>query len=225
MGIKSTHLTAQSFYPNYRAKRPSWLLILFMFAVFFPVAIYLLHKRVRITKGRNSAAVITYTWSILGAVFMILCIFGDGGIGYWIALAVFIFAWLVGVGDREQWKSYDSYIALLMNGEYYLPNIANAVGKSQKDVIRHLEEMFEDGIFAGSYINMAELTVVADYSCLAKMGIHAPVIKPAAAPGTDAAASSYAKIVVRCKGCGANVEGILGKTATCDFCDSPISFM
>lgn len=224
MGTTPDRLTAKSFYPVEGVKKPSWILILIMCIVFFPVGIYFLHKRVKITKGRGSAAVITFAWSILGAVSMLLCILGEGGIGYWVALAVFIFMWLVALGERVQWKEYDSYIAILMSGEWYLPIIAEAIGKKEKDAISDLKEMFEDGIFAGSYIDMSDMTVETNYSCLNKMGMYAPTLKTIYVKDADPA-PSYVKTVIRCMGCGANVEGIVGQTGTCEFCDSPISFV
>lgn len=199
----------------------SWPVIIISIIIFWPLAIFLIYKRVRNDKksGFTVGRIVRYTsyfCFFMVVVGIIVCI-GQGFTGedfgmivfFLISgIALFMFAKKL-VSNAEKYKKY---ISIIINGnEYIIDNIASAMSLSVNTVKKDLNNMINNGYFQGAYINENSNEIVL------------PKIDSEAIHGsTNINSNTQVEVkVITCKCCGAQNK-VTTSRVECDYCGSPL---
>ncbi len=198
----------------------SWPMIIVFIVVFWPFAIYLVYKRVKIDKraGFTIGGIVRYlSYACFFIVVMgiIACLstgFSGEDIGmilFFLIAGVVLFMFAKKLTTNSE--KYKKYISIIINGnEYILDNIAGAMSLSINVVRKDLNDMINNGYFQGAYINDSTNEIVL----------------PNKSKKNVDEAESYGTIQVRtkvvsCKCCGAQNK-VAPSTVECDYCGSPL---
>ncbi len=196
----------------------SWGFIIFMFIIFFPIAIYLTVKRININNPEKKAGV---ALKITGWVFIGLSVFYTIGalenptltLGNILSGLIL----LVGCGSlmimlsnksKKNAEKYKKYTYLVIYQKITsIDNIASNIPTTYEMAKRDLQSMIDKGYFEDAYINEGtrEIMLLSVHLTNAEM---------------DKGTKEY--IVVNCSSCGANNKVIRGSVGECEFCGSPI---
>lgn len=199
----------------------SWPVIILVCIVFWPVGLFLLWKRVSVDKraslttGRviTICGFVSLAISLMGFLVSISEGFGSDDIS---TIIFFIIAGaalvLTGNNITKNAGKYKKYLSIIVNqGITSIDSIASASSVSYEAAKKDIEKMIDKGYFSGAYINDGSRELVlprADYKESMEQNNNEQHMET--------------KVVV-CKSCGANNTVIVGKTAECEFCGSPIN--
>lgn len=217
----------------------SWPAIVVGFILFWPVGLALLIFRLRQDRKLllNAGRLMTFVGYALG----VLIIFGiigtyqngdlDGG-----TITVFVFLVLAAVAlvffgrkFRRMGSVFKEYIELIVNQEVRkIEMICERTGKSYTEVYNDVEEMIEKGYFKRAYINdrheiifgikEGEKTILDEIEDM----FDEPGRVLDEMEGASEAPAQKRMTVVKCKGCGANNEVVVGRVSECEYCGSKI---
>ena len=198
----------------------SWPIIIISIIVFWPVAIFLIYKRVKIDK--KSGFIVgklvrygAYFCFFITVVGIIACLdtgFTGEDIGMILfflvsGIALFMFSKRL-INNSEKYKKY---INIIINGnEYLIDNIAGAMSLSISVVKRDLNNMINNGYFEGAYINDSSNEIVLPH--ISKENTNETVYYDTVQVKTT---------VVTCKCCGAQNK-VTSSIVECDYCGSPL---
>lgn len=197
---------------------PSWIAIIILMIVFWPVGVYLLYKRLKVDrkaaissgKALNGFGV---TLIVLGSLAMI----GNldepssmGGAVFFIILGVVLAN--MGTKTKKQAVRIRQYIALIVNQHITsLDELARATGNTYAVVCDDLNKIIEKGYLPGAYLNLSIRQIMLP-------GQQAPIYR-ANAQGTRRQARTK---VISCKGCGAEMIVAEGTIRKCEYCGTPL---
>lgn len=201
----------------------SWPVIIIALCLFWPVAVFLIIKRVRIDKkaaltvGRIIGFVSGFSF-FMAFLGIFVCI--SDGFPKEDIIATLFFAAAGFVlnrlskklkGDAERVKQY---LAVIINENVHkLDDIAEKTGRSYETVKNDIEAMIQKGYLLNAYIDENLREVVLSGSARVKSEITVDDnIQPDEAPVTR---------VVTCRCCGAN-NTISGTSGECEYCGSPL---
>ncbi len=194
---------------------PSWIAIIILMIVFWPVGIYLLYKRLKVDRkaairsGRflNGFGI---TLIVLGG----LAIIGDSSTAA-VAISFIILGVVLirtGSKNKKQAMRIRQYIALIINQHITsLDELARATGNTYVVVCDDLNKMIEKGYLPGAYLNLSIRQIMLP-------GQQAPIYR-ANAQGTRRQARTK---VISCKGCGAEMIVAEGTIRKCEYCGTPL---
>lgn len=199
----------------------SWPMIIVFIIVFWPFAIYLVYKRVKIDKraGFTTGRIVrylSYACFFMVAVGIIACLdtgFSGEDVGmilFFLIAGVVLF--MFGKKLAVNAEKYKKYISIIINGnEYILDNIASAMSLSINVVKKDLNDMINNGYFQGAYINDSTNEII-----LQKKNNES--IKESRSSNS---ASQTESRVITCKCCGAQNK-VTTSDIECDYCGSPL---
>lgn len=194
---------------------PSWIAIIILMIVFWPVGIYLLYKRLKVDRkaairsGRflNGFGI---TLIVLGG----LAIIGDSSTAA-VAISFIILGVVLirtGSKNKKQAMRIRQYIALIINQHITsLDELARATGNTYVVVCDDLNKMIEKGYLPGAYLNLSIRQIMLP-------GQQAPIYR-ANAQGTRRQVRTK---VISCKGCGAEMIVAEGTIRKCEYCGTPL---
>ncbi len=198
----------------------SWPVIIISIIVFWPLAIFLVYKRVKIDKraGFTTGKIIKYLSYVsffMVAMGIIACL-GKGFTGedfgmilFFLIAGVALFMFAKKLSSNAE--KYKKYISIIINGnEYILDNIASAMSLPINIVKKDLKDMINSGYFQGAYINDSTNEIVLPKT--GKENIN------------DIASNDESQIeakVITCKCCGAQNK-VTTSGAECEYCGSPL---
>lgn len=196
-------------------KSPSWLLVIFLLFIFWPVGIFFLVKKLSadkqasLTSGKKT---VVWGWIIfsigaLGSCGMLDQRTLDGASG----TLFFVFAGLalvfVGKMSAKKAVKFKKYIKLIVNeGLRSIPSIAAAIPATADEATEDIQEMIKKGFFMDAYINFSTNKLV--------------FIREENQVESNLMTS---QLIVSCNGCGANNKVASGQVSKCQYCGSLIS--
>ncbi len=199
---------------------PSWIAIIIMMIIFWPIGIYLLYKRLKVDRKaamRSSSALNGFgiTLIILGAVAFIAGI-SDGDSDTIIGALFFLILGIVlkrmATKNKKQAMRVRQYIALIINQHITsLDELSRATGCTYNVVCEDLNKMIEKGYLPGAYLNLSIRKIMLP-------GQKAPVYRA----NEPAQRGQVRTKVVGCKGCGAEMIVAEGTVRKCDYCGTPL---
>lgn len=209
----------------------SWIVILIMFFVFWPVAIVLLIKRISTDKstalnGGRLIKVIGW-FSITIAALGFLATLGEAdsmdiGMVFFFLIAGIVLVRL-GRSTIKSARRTKQYIGLIVNQRITsIDELARVTGTSYNETCKELQKIVDKGYFKGAYINLAAKRIIlpGQYVPGPPQG-GAPVQGGRTTPPTQMHKQVKEKIVT-CKSCGANNVIVVGAVRRCEFCGSHI---
>lgn len=208
---------------------PWWLSlpgIVIITAIFWPVGIFLIRKRMDLDKKTAlfSGAAIT----VVGWVFLAIAIIGllANSAGCFertdtkdtVLILFFIIAGialiLLGRSTRKNAIKFKKYISIVINQQITsIDNIAAVMSTNYDVCKKQLQKMIDKGYFNGAYIDEVAREIV-----LSKQ--YENVSSKSSMNNTP---QSQEIQVVACRGCGANNKIAKGSVGECEFCGSPLS--
>lgn len=198
----------------------SWPVIIVALIVFWPVAIFLIYKRITIDKkaGFTISKVLRYV-SYLCVLFVVagISVSLDGGsfsenigmILFYLVAGIVLFLFSRKLDTNA--KRYKKYISIIINGnEVIIDNIASAMSLSTIQVRGDLDDMIQKGYFKDAYINESTNEIVLPQKSKRELN------------NTEATAieENQSKIV-SCKCCGAQNK-VTRSVVECEYCGSPL---
>jgi hypothetical protein len=194
--------------------------IIIVFVVFWPLAIYLIWKRSNIKNidenGAKALEVVGWIVAFAGVIGMIGAISDAGNFDWNSAYSMITFIGggigliLIGNKNKRAARRYKRYITIISNqGITSIDELAAAVSVSYDAAVKDLQKMLDLGFFAGAYIDAARREILL------------PENHPNAYETGDR--PERKDTVVICKGCGANNKIGKNSVGECEFCGSPIS--
>lgn len=197
---------------------PSWVLVIFLLFIFWPVGIFFLVKKLSadkqasLTSGKKTIVWgwIIFTIGALGSCGIIDQRSMDGATG----TLFFVFAGLalvfVGRTSAKKAVKFKKYIKLIVNeGLRSIPTIAAAIPSTHAEATQDIQEMIKKGFFMDAYINFSTDKLV--------------FIREEEKETTLQSNMLTNQLVVSCGGCGANNKVANGQVAECQYCGSLIS--
>jgi hypothetical protein len=206
---------------RYRRKKPTaWIWIIFWFAVFPPVGIYLLIKRLQMSSAKTFANDKTLIETFddgntLRNVVILCALVGLVGMSFdlsnfyaAIILSGGIFCIIQMLYRRRQKREYRRYLVLIERaGMTSLAEIADTLGVAYEDALHTLEKMIELGHLGDAFIDYGQREIV--------------LIR---GEGRPARPQPAAQQRVTCPRCGAQNTVQEGKPRICEYCDSDIDY-
>lgn len=205
----------------------SWPVIIIAFIVFWPVAVFLIIKRISVDKRTamraakllNGLGITLYVITVLG---FIGCFTEGFDMDVIIGLVFFGVAGYalrrVARKSRKEAESVKKYLSVIVNGGVHqLDAIASATGNSYEVVHEDINKMIEKGYLKNAYIDEGIREIVLSNSAPAVQSN----INNVAANTAPVYTESVQTRIVACPCCGANntVSGALGE---CEYCGSPL---
>lgn len=197
---------------------PSWIAIIIMMMIFWPIGVYLLYKRLKV--DRKAAMGSGKVLNVFG-IFLIL--FGVMGILVSLdeadSMGVALFFLILGIvlkrmatKNKKQAVRIRQYIALIINQHITsLDELARATGCTYNVVCDDLNKMIEKGYLPDAYLNLSLRRIMLP-------GQQAPVYRQ-----TNSQQRGQVKTkVVTCKGCGAEMIVAEGTIRKCEYCGTPL---
>lgn len=197
----------------------SWPVIIISIIVFWPLAIFLVYKRVRIDKkaGFTIGRLVrygSYLCFFMAGIGIIACL-GQGFTGQDVGMILFFL--IAGVALfmfakklSSNAEKYKKYISIIINGnEYILDNIASAMSLPINIVKKDLKDMINNGYFQGAYINDSTNEIVLPKT--SKENINETTFN-------NSASQDEVKVIT-CKCCGAQNK-VTSSGAECEYCGS-----
>lgn len=199
---------------------PSWIAIIIMMCVFWPIGVYLLYKRLKV--DRKAAMGSGKALSGFGIVLIVIggcALLGGIAGGGSNAAMVAVFFLVLGIvlkrmatKNKKQTMRVRQYIALIINQHITsLDELSRATGCTYNVVCDDLNKMIEKGYLPGAYLNLSLRRIMLP-------GQQAPVYRQNN-PGQRAQARTK---VITCKGCGAEMIVAEGTIRKCEYCGTPL---
>ncbi|UWP60788.1 hypothetical protein [Ruminococcus gauvreauii] len=206
-----------------KKKSVSWLVVILLLIVFWPVGLYFLYKKISTDKAaamKNSKVL-----SVIGWIFVAIGIIGSMGSisdktvtagDLAIGLVFFVGGGILMLYSAKKVKmsgeKYKKYINIVINNQQTsIENIASAMSMNQKQVVKDLEAMIDRGYFSNAYIDHGNSEIVLPHNERKnKDVVYAET------------SQTLQQEVVVCKNCGANNLVTVGTISECEYCGSPI---
>ena len=204
-------------------KSISWIYVILMLVVFWPIGLYLLWKKT--TADRKATMSSGKLISIIGWVLIGFCIIGitssleEEVVSISDIITALIIFGGVGVGlvllgrkHKVRTKKYKRYINLIINQREDDVNAISSIMKIDiENVKKDLTDMIEKGIFQNAYIDERKQKII----------IHNDRAESTHG-NTGSYVTSRREIVVQCKNCSAMNTVVEGSVEECDYCGSPL---
>ena len=191
----------------------SWVLIIVMLILFWPVGGYLLWKKLSTDrsatmKSGKGIQIVGWLLVAVGAIIILDIIENGMQPGDFVTIMIFggAGATLVAIGNRTnaRAKKYRKYIAIVANqDEKEISTIAGILNLPPETVTKDLTEMIERKFFGNAYIDHRTNSIVINTG-----------------PAKKAEPKTYK--AVQCQGCRAINKVAVGEVTTCEFCRSMI---
>lgn len=207
-------------YNNYRLESsgPSWVGIIIMMCIFWPIGVYLLYKKLKVDrKAAINAGKALNGWGIGLIIFSLLAICAgledSGSMGVAVFLLILgIVLKVMGTKSKKQAARIRQYIALIINQHITsIDELARATGGTYQVVCEDLDKMIEKGYLPGAYLNLSIRQIMLP-------GQKVPVYRQEHMGPRRQAATK----IVRCKGCGAEMIVAEGTIRKCEYCGTPL---
>ncbi|KLE15294.1 hypothetical protein [Clostridium sp. C8] len=197
----------------------SWPVIIISIIVFWPLAIFLVYKRVRIDKkaGFTIGRLVrygSYLCFFMAGIGIIACL-GQGFTGQDVGMILFfliagVTLFMFAKKLSSNAEKYKKYISIIINGnEYILDNIASAMSLPINIVKKDLKDMINNGYFQGAYINDSTNEIVLPKT--SKENINETTFN-------NSVPQDEVKVIT-CKCCGAQNK-VTSSGAECEYCGS-----
>lgn len=205
-------------------KKISWALIITLWILFFPLAIYFTYKKMvdektkYIENGKSLrkfgyfffgfAILMTIAYlgggteespSTIGDAILVLVIFGSLGLPFY----------TIGNKYIGRGKRYKTYISMMNKGDLSIDSLSSAVGLKYEKTVEELQKMIDDGLYMGAIIDEDERRVLVQ-----------PSIKRNSVSNLSFVPNQ--KKVVKCPNCGATCNIIVGISNECEYCGTPL---
>jgi len=197
--------------------RLSWLLVIILIIIFWPIGVYLLVKKLNADKKGSLSSgkgMIIWGWIIAGmGIISWPTLMEDGFFSGTLGMLFFVGAGisLVYIGKKTSLKSikYKKYINIIINKHVTsIATIASAIPVSLDVAIKDIQDMIDKGFFENAYINY-DLNEIA--------------LSHAVGVDTQVKNHKVEMVVVSCNGCGANNKIKKQEVESCQYCGSLIS--
>jgi len=215
----------------YNGKRTSGWVVFFWFIFFFPLGIYLLHRRLTEDKTeslRNSKIVNVLGWILvsLGVLYISLLFTTDnnaeGFTSVMIAI-IFLGGIFIAPGLRVLYGARKMKIKGMRYNRYYhiingrvssIAEIARSAVVPAKVALTDIQEMLDCGFFPGAYIDLNLQEIILPGS---RNNIHQVILN-------QANQKEKRKKAINCPNCGANGVVTEGTATECEYCGTPLAF-
>lgn len=197
---------------------PSWIAIIIMMIIFWPIGIFLLYKRLKVDrKAAIGSGKALNGFGIFLIIIGALAIVGDldnpssmGGAIFFLILGIVLK--VMGTKNKKQAARIRQYIALIVNQHITsLDELARATGNTYNVVCEDLNKMIEKGYLPGAYLNLSIRRIMLP-------GQQAPVYRQSNPQPRRQARTK----VISCKGCGAEMIVAEGTIRKCEYCGTPL---
>lgn len=201
-------------------KKISWALIIFLWFLFFPLAIYFTYKKMVNEKTRyveNGKALkifgyFFFGFAILGTIMNLdsesLSIIDNVSSG----LIVFSFGlpfYLIGNKYIKRGKRYKMYISMMNKGDLSIDSLSKAVGLKYEKTVDDLQKMIDDGFYRGAILDEDGRRIIIQQNIQNESISNVSFIP-------------NQKKVVKCPNCGATCNIIVGISNECEYCGTPL---
>lgn len=199
---------------------PSWIAIIIMMCVFWPIGVYLLYKRLKV--DRKAAMRSGKALNIWGIILIVIggCAFLGGiadvdsetvvGAVFFLILGIVLKR--MATKNKKQAMRVRQYIALIINQHITsLDELSRATGCTYNVVCDDLNMMIEKGYLPGAYLNLSLRRIMLP-------GQQVPVYRQ---NNMGQRAQARTK-VIKCKGCGAEMIVAEGTIRKCEYCGTPL---
>ncbi|WFR58071.1 hypothetical protein QA584_03130 [Anaerocolumna sp. AGMB13025] len=212
--------------PGMKKDRTSVILVFITLICFFPLGIYLLHRRLTEDKSelrRNSGIVKVFGWVLtgLGIFYMIIFSFNDtefDGFSVFFITFVLIIFLLPGIiilrGARKMrilGERYNKYYNIINRGITSIQEIAKEAKVPAAVAAKEISDMMDSYFYNSTYVDTALGEVVLP-GILNKSVIYNQAVKQ----GRSKA--------INCRHCGANSVVFEGVTSNCEYCGLPLIY-
>lgn len=226
-------------------KRTSVAAVVAGIILFFPVGIYLLHKRLTEDKSeaiKSSRVVKGFGWFFIatGVICMIPTNDTTSDTAGMAANDILALAVIIGIGVfllyrgrkmKKYGQRYILYNSMICNNRRNLDDIAASVNIPKVAVIKELQDLINEGYLQGGYIDKVKQEVlVPEFSNISPQNITIQLQPEPQSPrpqpqptATNMQVKAPQRRVVICPNCGGNNECVEGTPIACEFCGSPIS--
>lgn len=197
--------------------RLSWLLVIILLIIFWPIGVYLLVKKLNADKKASLSSgkgMRIWGWVIVGmGIISWTTLIEDGFFSGTLGMLFFVGAGLslVYIGKKTSLKSikYKKYINMIINKNMKsIATISSAIPVSHDMAMKDIQDMIDKGFFENAYINydLDEIALTHADGVDTKVKIHKGEM-----------------VVVSCNGCGANNKIKKQEVESCQYCGSLIS--
>lgn len=199
---------------------PSWIAIIIMMCVFWPIGVYLLYKRLKVDRkaamGSGKAlSLFGISLIAMGGCALLVGVLdtdSDTVIGALFFLVLGVVLKRMATKNKKQAMRVRQYIALIINQRITsLDELARATGCTYNVVCDDLNKMIEKGYLPGAYLNLSLRRIMLP-------GQKAPVYQQNNAQQRKQARTK----VITCKGCGAEMIVAEGTIRKCEYCGTPL---
>jgi hypothetical protein len=194
---------------------PSWVAIVLLLLLIWPVGLFLLIKKLTnrryMLSGKNTGAIVA---AVIMLLFGISIVSGNGGSA---GMVVFGISYLAGGAltvlfinkGRKDADRFRKYIDIVVNGgERNIDKIAGYVALPYDKVVKDLDEMIKLEFFRGAVVDKTNGKIQ-----LREMNV----------PGQQQQQQQQQQVtVVRCSNCGANNTIPIGMVTECEYCGAPL---
>lgn len=197
---------------------PSWIAIIIMMIIFWPIGVYLLYKRLKVDrkvamrsgKALNGFGIFLILFGVMGALISTEDPDGMGVAIFFLILGIVLKC--MAAKNKKQTMRIRQYIALIINQHITsLDELARATGCTYNVVCDDLNKMIEKGYLPGAYLNLSLRRIMLP-------GQQAPIYRQNnKQPRTQARTK-----VITCKGCGAEMIVAEGTIRKCEYCGTPL---
>lgn len=195
----------------------SWIVIVVMFIVFWPIGLFLLIRKM--TADRAARLNDGKSMFIVGGILVVVGLYQMFNYRYSFFMSLFyigggVVLILMGMRNKQRSQRYRGYIDLVANrGITNLDTISGMMSVPYDMCQNDLQKMIDGGFFHDTYIDLGrkELVMRPRVPIMAQVPMAAQPVMQQAAPR-----------VVQCKGCGAN-STVHGNVAECEYCGSPLA--
>lgn len=205
-------------------KKISWALIITLWIIFWPLAIYFTYKKMVNEKTKyveNGKSLRKFGYFFFGFAIFIAVVYMLGGteespstIGDAIIVLIVFGSfglpfYLIGNNYIGRGKRYKTYISMINKGDLSIDSLSNAVGLKYEKTVDELQKMFDDGFYRGSIIDENGRIVL---------------LQPNSNDDSISNISfiSNQKKAVKCPNCGATCNVIVGVSNECEYCGTPL---
>ncbi len=201
-----------------KKKSPSWVVIIILFIVFWPIGVFLMVKRIsndKLAAGKYSKILMGIGIFFLFGAFVMLTqwISGEtdafGFFFYLIGGSLIIYS---SKRVKASGERYKKLIDIVINQQQHIiENIAVQMNLGYNETVKVLQKMIDKGYFVGAYIDHGNHEIVfANKSIKSVMKNVTPT------------QFTQKQKTIKCPNCGGNNIINIGQVCECDYCGSPI---
>jgi ribosomal protein S27E len=213
--------------PGIKNERTSVIVVIITLICFFPLGIYLLHRRLTEDKSelkRNGGTVKVFGWVLTGLGILYLILFSFNGTefdGFTVFLITFVLIIFPGIitlrGARKMrvlGERYNRYYSIIKRGVTSIPEIAKEVNIPGANAAKEISGMIDSYFLPGTYVDftLGEVILQGSSNSINKSVVHNQTITQGRSKP------------INCRSCGANSVVFEGITSTCDYCGSPLIY-